>query len=227
MKLEEIIKFFEENQNKENVETQNKFKIGNKDKYGIKVPIIRKLAKEIGKDHQLANELWNHGFLESRLLAIFIEDPNQITEEQINKWVNDFDSWDIVDQACINLFVNMPTAIAKIPTWAKAEEEFTKRTAFSLIAVIAVHDKTSPNQYFEEFFPIIIEGSNDNRNFVKKAVNWAIRSIGKKNPYLNQKAIELSQKILETNTKSGKWIAKNAIKELESKKVQNKLNNKK
>ena len=223
MNFESVIDFFEENRNQANIETQNRFKIGNVNKYGIKVPILRKLAKEIGKDHDLAGKLWEHGFLESRLLAIFIEDYNLISEEQMDKWVNDFDSWDIVDQACINLFVNMPMAISKIPVWAKADEEFVKRTAFSLIAVIAVHDKKSEDKYFEEFFPLIIEGSDDNRNFVKKAVNWAIRSIGKKNIYLNQRAIELSYNLLEKDSKSAKWIAKNAIKELESEKVQNKL----
>ncbi|MCQ2972283.1 MAG: DNA alkylation repair protein [archaeon] len=206
------------------MKTQNRLKVGNVNKYGIRVPVIRKLAKDIGKNHELANQLWAHGFLESRLLAIFIEDYNLITEDQMDSWVNDFDSWDIVDQACINLFVNMPLAIAKIPVWVKAEEEFVKRTAFSLIAVIAVHDKKSEDSYFEEFFPILIEGADDNRNFVKKAVNWAIRSIGKKNKSLNKKAIELSYELLEMDSKSAKWIAKNAIKELESEKVQNKLN---
>lgn len=223
MNFESVIDFFEENRNQANIETQNRFKIGNVNKYGIKVPILRKLAKEIGKNHELACKLWEHGFLESRLLAIFIEDYNLITEEQMDKWVNDFDSWDIVDQACINLFVNMPRAISKIPVWAKADEEFVKRTAFSLIAVIAVHDKKSEDKYFEEFFPLIIVGSDDNRNFVKKSVNWAIRSIGKKNIYLNQRAIEFSYNLLEKDSKSAKWIAKNAIKELESEKVQNKL----
>ena len=224
MNFESIIDFFEENKNQSNIESQNRLKVGNVNKYGIKVPVLRKLAKEIGKNHDLAVKLWEHGFLESKLLAIFIEDYNQITEEQMNKWVNDFDSWDVVDQACINLFVKMPMAISKIPIWAKADAEFVKRTAFSLIAVIAVHDKKSEDKYFEEFFPIILEGVNDNRNFVKKAVNWAIRSIGKKNIYLNQKAIELSYDILKKDSKSAKWIAKAAIKELESEKVKNKLN---
>ena len=189
MDFEDIIDFFEENENQRNIESQNRLKVGNVNKYGIKGPVLRKLAKEIGKNHDLALELWEHGFLESRLLAIFIEDYKQITEEQMDRWVNDFDSWDVVDQACINLFVKMPIAISKIPVWAKAEEEFVKRTAFSLIAVIAVHDKKSDDKYFEEFFPIILEGVDDNRNFVKKAVNWAIRSIGKKNIYLNQRAL--------------------------------------
>ena len=188
------------------------------------MPVLRKLAKEIGKDHELALELWNHGYHESRLLATLIEDSSKVSEEQLDKWVDDFDTWDIVDQACINILVKMPQAISKIPLWAESDKEFVKRTAFSLIAVIAVHDKKSEDSYFEEFFPYLIEGADDNRNFVKKSVNWALRSIGKKNKHLNKKAIEVSNEILELDCKSAKWIAKNALKELESERVQDRLN---
>ena len=117
----------------------------------------------------------------------------------------------------------MPKAISKISEWAESEEEFVKRTAFSLIAVIAVHDKKSKNSYFEDFFPIIKNASDDNRNFVKKSVNWALRSIGKKNKYLNKKAITLANEILKLDYKSSQWIAKDALKELESEEVQNRL----
>ena len=157
------------------------------------------------------------------MLATLIEDSSKVSAEQLDKWVNDFDTWDIVDQACINILVNMPLAISKIPVWAKSEEEFVKRTAFSLIAVISVHDKKSEDSYFEGFFPYLIEGADDNRNFVKKSVNWALRSIGKKNKYLNKRAIEVSNEILELDCKSAKWIAKNALKELESERVQDRL----
>ena len=224
MNLDEIIKFFEDNIDEENLKTMERLKVGSDRKYGIRMPVLRKLAKEIGKDHDLALELWNHGYHESRLLATLIEDSSQVSEEQLDKWVDDFDTWDIVDQACINILVNMPLAIGKIPIWAKSDKEFTKRTAFSLIAVIAVHDKKSEDGYFEEFFPYVIEASDDDRNFVKKSVNWALRSIGKKNRHLNKRAIEVSNGILELDSKSARWIAKNALKELESEKVQNKLN---
>ncbi len=223
MEFEEVIEFFEKNFDENNLKTMKRLKAGSAKTYGIKMPVLRKLAKEIGTDHELAIKLWSHGYHDSRLLATLIEDPSEVSEEQLETWVHDFDSWDIVDQACINILYYMSSAIAKIPVWAESEEEFIKRTAFSLIAVIAVHDKKSENEYFEKFFQLIIDGSDDNRNFVKKAVNWALRSIGKKNKFLNKRALEVSNEILAIDCKSCKWIAKNAIKELESEKVQNKI----
>ena len=223
MEFDEIIEFFEENKNVKNIKGMEKFKIDSDKIYGIKMDVLRKLAKKIGKDHDLALQLWEHGYHESRILATLIEEKDKIDDDQLEEWVNDFDTWDICDQACINLFVNTPKAISKIPEWAESEEEFVKRTAFSLIAVIAVHDKKSKNSYFEGFFPIIKNACDDNRNFVKKSVNWALRSIGKKNKYLNKKAIMLANEILKLEYKSAQWIAKDAIKELESEEVQNRL----
>ncbi|SDA58091.1 DNA alkylation repair protein [Methanobrevibacter millerae] len=224
MELADIIEFFESNVDEDNLKTMNRLKVGSDKKYGIRMPVLRKFAKEIGKDHELALKLWNHGYHESRLLATLIEESDKVDKAQLEAWVNDFDTWDLCDQACINLLVEMPSAIERIPIWAESEKEFVKRTAFSLIAVIAVHDKTSDDSYFEGFFSLIGKASFDERNFVKKSVNWAIRSIGKKNIHLNQKAIELSNEILEYDSKSARWIAKNALRELESEKVQKKLN---
>lgn len=224
MELADIIEFFESNADDDNLKTMDRLKVGSDKKYGIRMPVLRKFAKEIGKDHELALKLWNHGYHESRLLATLIEESDKVDKAQLEAWVNDFDTWDLCDQACINLLVEMPSAIERIPIWAESEKEFVKRTAFSLIAVIAVHDKTSDDSYFEGFFSLIGKASFDERNFVKKSVNWAIRSIGKKNIHLNQKAIELSNEILEYDSKSARWIAKNALRELESEKVQKKLN---
>ena len=139
MDFEEIIDFFEENQNKDNIAGMNRFKINSDKIYGIKMDVLRKLAKKIGKDHDLALKLWDHGYHESRILATIIEE-DEMDEDQLDEWANDFDAWDICDQACINLLSNSPLAISKIPEWASSEKEFVKRTAFSLIAVIAVHD---------------------------------------------------------------------------------------
>ena len=224
MELADIIEFFESNADDDNLKNMDRLKVGSDKKYGIRMPVLRKFAKEIGKDHELALKLWNHGYHESRLLATLIEESDKVDKAQLEAWVNDFDTWDLCDQACINLLVEMPSAIERIPIWAESEKEFVKRTAFSLIAVIAVHDKTSDDSYFEGFFSLIGKASFDERNFVKKSVNWAIRSIGKKNIHLNQKAIELSNEILEYDSKSARWIAKNALRELESEKVQKKLN---
>ena len=223
MNFEMIMDFFEENKNENNISGMSKFGISTDKIYGIKMDSLRKLSKEIGNDHELALQLWEHGYHESRILATLIDEADRVDEDQLDEWVNDFDTWDICDQACINLFSNIPLAISKIPIWATSKKEFVKRTAFSLIAVIAVHDKKSDNSYFENFFPLIKKASDDNRNFVKKAVNWALRSIGKKNKYLNKKAIELAKEILKLDYKSAQWIAKDAIKELESENVQNRL----
>ncbi len=154
-----------------------------------------------------------------------IDDPTEVTEEQIENWVLDFDTWDICDQCCMNLFDKTPFAYKKVFEWSKREEEFVKRAAFTMMAVLAVHDKKATNEKFEQFFSVIIRESNDNRNFVKKAVNWALRGIGKRNIALNKMAIEIALEIKELNSKSAKWISSNALRELESEKIQNRLIN--
>lgn len=185
------------------------------------MPQIRKIAKQCGKNHDLALALWDYGYHETYLLATLVEEPCKVDSNQLNDWVNAFYSWDLVDQACINLLRFIPEAIDNIFIWARSDKEFVKRTAFSLIAVLAVHNK---DYNFDKYFEIIKEGSKDNRNFVKKSVNWALRQIGKSNLENNKKAIELAYEILEMDNKASKWVARGAIKELESEKVQSKLN---
>jgi len=147
---------------------------------GVSVPDMRKMAKELGKDHRLALELWKTGIAEARMVAAMIDDPARVTEEQMEDWVKDINSWDVCDQVCMNLFEKVPLAWKKILDWSEREEEFTKRTAFSLIACLAWHDKKTEDEKFIELFPVIIRGATDERNFVKKAVNWALRNIGKR-----------------------------------------------
>ena len=153
-------------------------------------------------------------------MRLFNQSCQKVDSIQLNDWVNAFYSWDLVDQACINLLRFIPEAIDNIFIWCKSDEEFVKRTAFSLIAVLAVHNKDSS---FDEYFEIIKEGSNDNRNFVKKSVNWALRQIGKSNAENNKKALNLAYEILEMDNNASKWVARGAIKELESEKVQKKF----
>jgi len=146
-----------------------------------------------------------------------------VTEAQMEEWAVEFDSWDVCDQCCMNLFRKTPFAYKKAFEWSMRDEEFVKRAAFTLIATLAVHDKKADDSKFEQFFPIILRESSDNRNFVKKAVNWALRQIGKRNLYLNKKAIILAEKINKTESKSAKWIAKDALRELKSEKIQIRL----
>ncbi len=223
MKIEEVIKVLEDNKNIKNIEGMARFGINPEKAYGIRMPVLRKIAKDIGKDHELALSLWDYDHHESKILATMIDDPVSVTSEQMDKWANSFETWDQCDQACLNLFDKTKYARCKIFEWYTSDKEFVKRTAYSLIAVLAVHDKSATDESFEEFYPIIIKGSDDNRNFVKKSVNWALRQIGKRNLNLNKSAIKTADEILELNTKSGNWIARNALNELKSDKIQERL----
>lgn len=223
MKLENIIKELKSLSNPEDVEGMARFGIKTSKAYGVRMPELTRIARETGKDHELAQDLWRHGYTETRILAAMIDDPKKVTEEQMDRWALEFNSWDVCDQCCMKLFRKTPYAYQKIWQWSNQDEEFVKRAAFTLIATLAVHDKKAPDEKFTEFFPLIIKASDDNRNFVKKAVNWALRQIGKKNQNLNRKAIEIAREIEGLNSKSAKWIAKDALRELEGEKVQKRL----
>lgn len=190
---------------------------------GVSVPDLRKIAKELGHDHELALQLWKTGIAEARILAAMIDEPDRLTEGQMEDWVKDINSWDVCDQLCMNLFEKAPFAWKKIIDWSEREEEFVKRTAFSLIACLAWHDKKVEDDKFIELFPVIIRGATDERNFVKKAVNWAIRNIGKRNLKLNKAAIATAKEIQRLDSKAARWVASDAIRELESEAAQTKL----
>ena len=220
MEFNQVIQQFEDLSDVDFSENMKTFAIRYVKSYGIRLPQIRKVAKQCGKDHDLALKLWNHGYHETYLLATLVEEPQKVDSVQLNGWVNSFYSWDLVDQACINLLRFIPEARDNIFLWCNSQEEFVKRTAFSLIAVLAVHDK---NADFDRYFEIIREGSKDNRNFVKKSVNWALRQIGKIDKENNEKALDLAYEILEIDNKASKWVARGVIRELESEKVQKRL----
>ncbi len=190
---------------------------------GVAVPDMRKMAKKLGKNHQLALELWQTGIAEGRILASMIGEPAKLTEAQMENWVKDFDSWDVCDQVCMNLFDKSPLAWKKVEDWAEREEEFVKRAAFSLIACLAWHDKQAADERFIELLPVIKKASTDERNFVKKAVNWALRHIGKRNKNLNAKALQTAKEIQQIDSKAARWIAADAIRELESEAVRKRL----
>ena len=190
---------------------------------GVSVPEMRKLAREIGKDHALALALWQGGITDAQILAGMIADPAALTEEQMEAWVADFDSWDVCDQVCMNLFEKSPLARTKIQEWALRDEEFVKRAAYALIACLAWHDKSAPDDVFVDYLPVIAHGATDERNFVKKAVNWALRNIGKRNLPLNLAAIDAAREMQQMDSKAARWIATDALRELESDAVQRRL----
>ena len=190
---------------------------------GVSIPELRKLAKELGKDHELALGLWKTGIAEARILASMVDDPQELTEEQMEDWVKDINSWDVCDQVCMNLFKKASLAWKKIVDWSSREEEFVKRTAFSLTACLAWYDKKAEDEKFIELFPVIIREATDERNFVKKAVNWALRNIGKRNRNLNKAVIDAAKEIQRLDSKAARWIATDAIRELEGEAVQRRI----
>lgn len=200
-----------------------RFGIETKDAYGVSIPHLRKTAKAIGVDHRLASQLWNTGVHEARLLACFIDDPAKVTKRQMEKWAADFDSWDLCDQCCAFLFDRTTFAEAKAIEWSRREEEFVKRAGFVLMAALAVHDREARDKSFLAFLRRIHSESRDDRNFVKKAVNWALRQIGKRNIRLNRKAIAAAKKIQRLDSSSAKWIASDALRELSGETVQRRL----
>jgi 3-methyladenine DNA glycosylase AlkD len=217
MTYEELIKTLKKNANPKNIAGMARFGINPKDTLGITVPFLRKTAKQIGKDHELAIKLWKSGIHEARILASMIDDPKEVSEKQMDSWIADFDSWDVCDQVCMNLFDKTPFAFKKASEWTSREPEFERRAGFALMACLAWHDKTSPDEKFKPFFSLIKKYSTDERNFVKKAVNWALRQIGKSRPNLKKEAIKTAEEILKINSKSAQWIAKDALKELSGK----------
>ncbi len=224
MKYREILRELKAHANPDNVAGMARFGINAQRAYGVSMVQLRSMAKRIGTDHALAQQLWNSGIHEARILATVVDDPKQVTEAQMEGWVNDFDSWDICDQCCGNLFDKTPYAYREAAQWTRRKEEFVRRAGFVLMAWLAVHDKTAPDAPFEKFLPLIVRQSTDARNFVRKAVNWALRGIGKRNRYLNQKAIETAREIQTIDSSTARWIAADALRELQSEEVQKRLN---
>lgn len=182
--------------------------------FGISMQQLRPLARKYRKNHALALALWDSGFHEARVLASLIDDPKSVTSRQMDSWAADFDSWDVCDQACMKLFVRTPFVDDKIAKWAKDKREFVRRAGFALLAAYAVHGKGVPDASYRRLLPLIEEYSTDERNFVRKAVNWALRQIGKRSPALHKPALALSKKLAASEDKTARWIGKDAVKEL-------------
>ncbi len=226
MRYNGIIKKLESLSNLEAVRGMARFGINPECTYGVSIPDLRKMAKETGRDHALAQQLWASGIHEARILASMAAEPETVTDVQMENWVKDFDSWDVCDQCCMNLFEKTDLAYQKAAEWSKSDKEFIKRAGFVLMARLAVSDKKADDAPFETFLPVIKREAGDNRNFVKKAVNWALRQIGKRNLHLNKMAIKAAEEIQQTGSRSAKWIAADTIRELTSEAVQKRLANK-
>ena len=190
-----------------------RFGINIQNAYGISIRDLRPLAKALGRDHDLALELWRTGIHEARILASFIDEADKVGQEQIDAWVADFDSWDLCDQV-VDLFIATPFADAKIRAWASAEPKFVKRAAFAMIARRAVRHKELPDETFLAYLDLIDAQAGDPRNYVKKAVNWALRQIGKRSAGLHRRALALAERLAASNDKARRWIGRDAVREL-------------
>jgi 3-methyladenine DNA glycosylase AlkD len=194
--------------------------------HGISAPVLHQFAKEIGKDHRLAQQLWATRIHEARILATLIGQPEKVTAAEMDQWVRDFDSWDVVDAACRYLYSDAKPAWERIYSWSSRPEEFVKRAAFSLAAYLSYRDKQAKDEQFLQFLEVIEREAHDERNFVRKAVNWALRQIGKRNRNLNQSAIRAGERIRKQGSHSARWIAADALRELKSAAVQARLQRK-
>ena len=221
--LEDVVAEIKRRGDRKAITGMARFGIQTSKAFGVSVPQLRELSRKIGKNHELAQRLWRTGIHEARILAGMIEEPARVTEDQMEEWGSDFDSWDVVDGSCGNLFDKTPFAVGKAREWSMRREEYVKRAGFVLMAELAVHDKKVPDRTFLEFLPLIIKESSDDRNFVKKAVNWALRQIGKRNMALNKASIGAANTIQKQDSRSAKWIAADALRELASPQVQKRL----
>lgn len=223
MKYIEIIEKLKSMANPEAVEEMARFGITPDNSLGISITSIRQIAGETGKDHTLAGQLWESGIREARMLAALVEEVKLATGEQMNTWANDFNSWDICDHCCSALFRYTDLAYQKAVEWSSNDREYVKRAGFVLMATLTTSDKKAPDEKFNPFLELIKRESADDRNYVKKAVNWALRQIGKRSPGLNILAITTAREIHATGSKSARWIATDALRELTGQAVQRRL----
>ena len=182
--------------------------------FGVTVGQIRDLGKRLGRNHELAQALWDSGWYEARMLATFVDEPDLVTPAQMDRWCKDFDNWAICDTACFHLFDKTPHAFKKVSLWSKRKDEFVKRGAFALLASLALHDKKSDDRLFADCFPLIEQAATDDRNFVKKGVSWALRGVGRRSPALKASALELSERLAASPDPTARWIGKDALRDL-------------
>ncbi len=221
--LDEVLQTLHNLADPSQLEGMARFGMTTRSRLGLSMPQLRGLAKKIGINHPLALELWQTGLAEARILAGMTADPRQLTPEQADAWVQDLDSWDVCDQLCMNLLERVPYRVERINQWAAQDAEFVRRAAFALIACLAWHDRQAPDSFFTGLFPLIEQAAADPRNYVRKAVSWALRNIGKRNRYLNEQAVQLAEQIGQQETRSARWIAADVLRELQDEKTRARL----
>ena len=224
--VEGALRVLERHGRKRNVEGMARFGIRAKVVYGVSKPKLDEIVKRIGKNHALGLALWETGIHDARLLGMLISRPEEVTKEQMERWVRDFDNWDVCDGTCCHLFAGSKPAWKKAFEWGSRKKEFEKRAGFALAAYLAVHDKAAADAPFLKYLRVIEREAWDERNFVRKAVNWALRNIGKRNLRLNREAIRSAERIRKERTRAGRWIAADALRELRSEAVQQRLGRK-
>ena len=227
MTCNEIVEHLRSLENQDNVAGMARYGINTENTLGVSIVVLRAMGGDIGKNHGLALELWETAIHECRILASLLAEPDRLTPEVMEDWAADFDSWDVCDQICNNLFRKTRYAHEKALAWSGRREEFVKRAGFVLMACLAVHDKSSGDDPFLGFLQRVRKESGDERNFVKKAANWALRQIGKRNEALHEAALRCAKELVETNAKAAKWIGRDALRELQSEKVVSRLKNRK
>ena len=222
-KVDAIVAYLKSEAHPEDVPEMARFGINPRNTLGVSITTLQAVAKQTGKNHPLAQELWATDLREARILAALIDDPSLVSAEQMEQWVAGFDSWDVCDGVCLHLFKRTAYAYPKAFEWSSREEEFVKRAGFVLMACLAVWDKKAPDEKIEAFLPVLLREAADERNYVKKAVNWALRQIGKRNRRLNAKSIEAARQIARLDSRAARWIAADALRELTSEKYQSRL----
>jgi 3-methyladenine DNA glycosylase AlkD len=205
------------------LEGMARFGIDLERRLGVSVPDLRRAARRVGRDHALALALWETGIPDAQILAGLVAEPAQLSARQMDAWARTMRSWDVCDGACLNAFVHAPPAWDRVAAWAGRHDEFARRAAFALLATLAVHDKASDDTRFIDALPLIEAASDDGRNFVKKAVNWALRNIGKRNAALHAAAIACAQRLAQRDSRAARWIAADALRELRSVAVRRRL----
>ena len=223
MDKDEVLAWLEKKGTRSTVEGMARYGIVAKHAFGVTMGTLKTLAKQLGTDHALSVALWDTGWYEARLLAALVGDPQRVTRRQMDAWARGFENWADCDTVCFKLWDRTPFAWEKVNQWATSPREFVKRGAFALMACLALHDKAASDAQFLDLLPLIEEGAQDDRNFVKKGVNWALRSVGRRNSVLNASAIAVAKRLSQSREAAPRWVGKDAMRELVSPKVREQL----